>query len=121
MTFLMRVLEHTPHPIVLIPDRAKYHTSAETKAFFAQQTARLHVSLLPTYSPDDNPIEKLWKKITQHDTHLHSFPTFEGLTEKVEQGLLTFANAPKEVLALCCLPTELAKVAVERFLKQSFS
>jgi transposase len=111
ITFLMRVLEQTTHPIVLIQDGAKYHTSAETKAFFAQQTARLQVFQLPTYSPDYNPIEKLWKKIKQHDTHLHYFPTFEALTEKVEQALLTFANAPKEVLALCSLPTELARVA----------
>jgi len=111
ITFLTRVLEQTTHPIVLIQDGAKYHTSAETKAFFAQQTARLQVFQLPTYSPDYNPIEKLWKKIKQHDTHLHYFPTFEALTEKVEQALLTFAKAPKEVLALCSLPTELAKVA----------
>ena len=46
--------------------------SAETKAFFAQQTARLQVVQLPTYSPDYNPIEKLWKKIKQQETHLHT-------------------------------------------------
>lgn len=28
----------------------------------------------------------------QHYTHLHSFPTFEALTEKVEQALLTFTH-----------------------------
>ena len=44
-------------------------------------------------------------------SHLHYFPTFEALTEKVEQALLTFTNAPEEILALCSLPTELAKVA----------
>lgn len=111
IAFLQRVLEHTTQPILLIQDGAKYHTSAETKAFFAQQTARLQVVQLPTYSPDYNPIEKLWKKIKQQDTHLHYFPTFEVLTEKVEQALLTFANAPEEVLALCGLPTELARAA----------
>lgn len=111
ITFLTPVLEHTTPPIVLIQDGAKSHTSAETNAFFAQQTARLQVFQLPTSSPDDNPIEKLWKKIKQHDTHVHYFPTFEALTEKVEQALLTLANAPKEGLALCSLPTELAKVA----------
>jgi transposase len=111
ITFLTRVLEHTTQYIVLIQDGAKYHTSAETKAFFAQQTARLQVFQLPTYSPDYNPIEKLWKKIKQQDTHLHYFPTFEALTEKVDQALLKFAHAPAEVLALCSLPTELAKAA----------
>jgi transposase len=111
IAFLRRVLAQTTQPIILIQDGAKYHTSAETKAFFAQQTARLQVVQLPTYSPDYNPIEKLWKKIKQHETHLHYFPTFEALTEKVEQALLTFTNTPEEILALCSLPTELAQVA----------
>ena len=111
ITFLTRVQAQTTQPIMLIQDGPKYHTSAETNAFFAQQTARLQVFQLPTYSPDDNPIEKLWKQIKQHDTHLHHFPTFEALTAKVEQALLTFAKAPEEVLALCSLPIELARVA----------
>jgi transposase len=111
IAFLRRVLAHTTQPILLIQDGARYHTSAETTAFFAQQTARLQVVQLPTYSPDDNPIEKLWKKIKQQDTHLHYFPTFEALTEKVEQALLKFANIPEEILALCSLPAELAQAA----------
>jgi transposase len=65
IAFLSRVLEQTTQAIILIQDGAKYHTSAETTAFFAQQTARLEVWQLPTYSPDYNPIEKLWKKIKQ--------------------------------------------------------
>jgi transposase len=111
LAFLRRVLEHTTQPILLIQDGARYHPSAETKAFFAQQTARLQVVQLPTYSPDYNPIEKRWKKITQQETPLHYFPTFEALTEKVEQALLKFANIPEEILALCSLPAELAHAA----------
>src|SRR5215510_16088820 len=111
ITFLARVLAQTTQPIILIQDGAKYHTSAETKAFFAQQTARLEVCQLPTYSPDYNPIEKLWKKIKQQETHLHYFPTFAALTNKVEQALLKFANTPEEILALCGLSTALAQAA----------
>jgi transposase len=111
IAFLKSVLASTLHPIILIQDGARYHTSAETSAFFAQQAARLQVFQLPTYSPDYNPIEKLWKKIKQQDTHLHYFPTFEALTDKVEQALLKFANIPEEILALCSLPTELAQAA----------
>jgi transposase len=111
IAFLKGVLAQTTHRLLLIQDGARYHTSAETKAFFAQQAARLQVFQLPTYSPDYNPIEKLWKKIKQQDTHLHYFPTFEALTDKVEQALLKFANRPEEILALCGLPTELAQAA----------
>jgi transposase len=111
MVFLKRVLEQTTQHIILIQDGAKYHTSAETKAFFAQQTARLEVFQLPSYSPDDNPIEKLWKKVKKEGPPLQYFPTFEALTAKVEHALLKFANTPEEMLSLCSLPTELAKAA----------
>lgn len=109
--FLTRVLEQTTQPILLIQDGAKYHTSAEMKAFFTQQRTRLEVFQLPSYSPDDNPLEKLWKKVKKEGTHLQYFPTFEALTEKVEHALLKFSNAPEEILSLCSLPTELAKAA----------
>ncbi len=109
--FLSGVLEQTQQPIILIQDGAKYHTSAETTAFFEQHATRLEVCQLPTYSPDYNPIEKLWKKIKEAETHLHYFPTFAALTEKVEQALVKFGNAPQEILALCGLPAELALAA----------
>ncbi|MDX2044568.1 MAG: IS630 family transposase, partial [Acidobacteriota bacterium] len=57
---------------------------------------------------DYNPIEKLWKKVKDQDTHLHYFPTFEALTARVEQAMLKFANAPQQILTLCGLPTELS-------------
>jgi transposase len=111
IAFLTRVLEQTTQPIMLIQDGAKYHTSATMQRFFALHTARLTVFQLPSYSPDYNPIEKLWKKVKKEGTHLHYFPTFEALTHTVEQALLKFANTPKEILSLCSLPTELAMVA----------
>lgn len=98
--FLSHVLTLSERPIVLIQDGARYHTSQAMQEFFAQHADRLTVFQLPSYSPDLNPIEKLWKKIKQQETHLHYFPTFESLTEKVEQALVKFANAPKEVLAV---------------------
>jgi transposase len=98
--FLTQVLAQSERPIVLIQDGARYHTSKAMQDFFAQHAARLTVFQLPSYSPDFNPIERLWKKIKEQETHLHYFPTFESLKEKVEQALVKFANAPKEILAL---------------------
>ena len=111
MAFLTRVLAQTTPPIRLIQDGAKSHTSAAMPRFFALHTARLTVFQLPSYSPDDNPIEKLWKKVEKEGTHLHYFPTFEALTDKVEHALLKFAHTPAEILALCSLPTALAQAA----------
>ncbi len=109
--FLRRVIAQTTEHVILIQDGARYHTSAETNRFFAQHAERLTVFQLPGYSPDYNPIEKLWKKFKQQETHLHYFATFEALTKKVEEALIKFENAPREILALCSLPEELAWAA----------
>ena len=103
--FLRRVLSQTRKHVILIQDGARYHTSAATKTFFEQRSDRLTVFQLPSYSPDFNwsdtrPIEKLWKKVKEYGTHLHYFPTFEALKDKVEQALLDFKDAPSEVLSL---------------------
>jgi hypothetical protein len=111
MAFRTRVLEHTTPPIMLIQEGARYHTSAVMQRFFARHRARLTVFQWPSYSPDDHPIEKLWKKVTKDGTHLQSFPTFAALMDKVEHALLKFAHTPEEILSLCSLPTELTQAA----------
>jgi len=98
--YLKEVLDKTRKPIVLIQDGAPYHRSAAMKAFFEQHKHRLTVFELPSYSPDYNPIEKLWKKVKEKGTHLQYFPTFEALKDKVQETLSFFENAKEEVLSL---------------------
>jgi transposase len=111
LAFLTQVLAQTTQPLVLIQDGARYHTSKAAQAFFAAHADRVTVFQLPSYSPDYNPIEKLWKKVKDQDTHLHYFPNFASLTTRVEEALLKFTNTPQEILSLCSLPTELAFAA----------
>jgi transposase len=55
---------------------------------------------LPSYSPDFNPIEFLWKKVKKEATHLKYFATFDALTTAVDRTLYQFANSPSEILAI---------------------
>lgn len=98
--FLSEVMAQTTQHLILIQDGAKYHTSQAMKQFFAAHTNRLTMFQLPTYSPDFNPIEFLWKKVKKQATHLRYFPDFDQLVEKVESALLHFASTPKEITAL---------------------
>ena len=98
--FLQEVLEQTGQHLIVIQDGAKYHTSKAMRTFFAQHQERLTVVQLPSYSPDFNPIEFLWKKVKKQATHLRYFPAFTTLVQKVDEALLHFANLPNEVLAL---------------------
>jgi transposase len=99
-TFLLEVMQQTNQPLILIQDGARYHTSQEMKTFFAAHADRLTVYQLPTYSPDFNPIEYLWRNVKKQATHLRYFATFRELSEKVEEKLHLFANLPNTILAL---------------------
>ena len=98
--FLTEVLSKTRKHIILIQDGARYHTSKAMKNFFDRKAYRLTVYDLPSYSPDYNPIEKLWKKIKEKEIHLQYFPTFDLLKNKVEEALLHFQDLENEVLSL---------------------
>lgn len=101
--FLKEVLKKTRKPVILIQDGAPYHKGAVVKEFLSKHAKRVSVYNLPSYSPDYNPIEKLWKKIKEKGTHLQYFPTFDDLVNKVNDMLVKFENTPKEILSLFSL------------------
>jgi transposase len=98
--FLQMIMEQTAQHLFLIHDGARYHTSAATQAFLAAHRNRITVEPLPSYSPDDNPIEYLWKKTKQRATHNKYFKEFAELTVSVDKALAYFATHPVMVLGL---------------------
>jgi transposase len=110
--FLKFVLSKTRKHIILIQDGAPYHTSKYLKKFFADHSKRITVKTLPSYSPDYNPIEMLWKKIKEKEIHLHYFPTFQSLKTKVEESLLHFNDMQNEILALFVRYQKLSESAI---------
>ena len=103
-------MSQTKKHFILIQDGARYHTSKAMKEFFEKHSNRITVYQLPSYSPDYNPIERLWKKIKEKEIHLHYFPTFETLKERVREALLHFKNLKEEVLSLFVFYEELNMV-----------
>jgi transposase len=83
--FLQDIVSVYACPVILIEDGASYHGGAVTNEFKAQMEAqgRLFVERLPSYSPDKNPIEKLWKNTKKEATHCRYFETFENLRQVV--------------------------------------
>jgi len=69
--------------------------AAATKAmkeFFAQHKERLTVCPLPSYSPDYNPIEYLWRNTKKDATHNKYFEQFQEVLGAVEHTLNKFAR-----------------------------
>jgi len=98
--FLAEVLAATDQPLILIQDGARYHTAVDTKDFLATHATRVSVYQLPSYSPDYNPIEHLWKNMKRRTTHNRYFPAFDLVCASVEEGLAYFQAHPAEVKRL---------------------
>ena len=98
--FWQMIMAQTTAHLFLIHDGARYHTSQATQQFFAAHADRLTVHPLPSYSPDYNPIEYLWKKTKQRATHNKYFKEFVALTVSVDKALAYFAMHPETVLGL---------------------
>ena len=100
VAFLRDVLSQTRRHVVVIQDGARSHTSQATQDFCKAHAARLTIEPLPSYSPDFNPIEHLWKKVKKEATYLKYFPDFSQLQAEVDRALLHCAQTPSEITVL---------------------
>jgi putative transposase len=71
--------------IHVICDSAKCHTSNEVAVYLWDHRERIKLHLLPKYSPDCNPIERVWWNLHDRITRNHRCETMEELLD------LTFA------------------------------
>jgi transposase len=95
--FLKYLLSHFTGPVILIQDGARYHTSKATREFISAHKDQLIVYQLPSYSPDYNPIEYLWKKVKTKATHNRYFEEFVKLVQSVEDALKVLATQADEI------------------------
>lgn len=81
---------------VFVLDNAPYHKVAHSR------TGSFRLDFLPPYSPELNPIERVWKLLRRKATHNKYFPNLEDLVEAVEQQICAYQH-PNEILrSLCC-------------------
>lgn len=71
--------------IHVICDSAKCHTSEEVAVYLGEHRDRIKLHLLPKYSPDCNPIERVWWPLHEAVTRNHRCQSMQELLD------LTFA------------------------------
>ena len=77
--FIRYLLQSTQGKIFLILDNARWHRSKELKEFFETNRQRLEFIYLLPYSPELNPIERVWRITRRKVTHNRYFPSTEDL------------------------------------------
>lgn len=98
--FLRQLLTYYTGKITLVEDGASYHGSNIVKAFKLANVDRLTIEKLPAFSPDYNPIEKLWKNTKKESTHLKYFKTFEELHNSVVKTFKSYMQDASKTLCV---------------------
>lgn len=103
--FLKRLLKHRARGkrLVLLLDNAKYHHARILQPWLAEHRQQLTLLFLPPYSPDLNPIERVWKLTRRLATHNRHFPTLEGIMDAVTERFLMWRKPNRQLIKLCAI------------------
>jgi len=90
--FLIILLRHRrrARKIVILLDNARYHHAVALRPFFKSHRERLALQFLPAYSPELNPIERVWKLTRKLCTHNTYFGKLEALIDAVARQHTTW-------------------------------
>jgi len=72
--------------VVVIADNSKYHHAKLHAAWRLERQGRFSLDFLPPYSPELNPIERVWKRTRRNGLHNAYFPRLALVTESVEKN-----------------------------------
>lgn len=88
------VRQYTGRRIHLVVDNAKYHKAPEVMDWVEKNSAKIELHFLPTYSPELNAAEYVWKETRRKTTHNRFFPTVDHLKQKLFRRFNRFQGNP---------------------------
>jgi transposase len=86
--------------IMLICDNARFHHAKWLTEWVSNQKERLRLEFLPAYSPDFNPIERLWRWIKSEYIHNRCWESQAQLKTYLVEVLEKLARNPDELLSV---------------------
>ena len=98
----IRYLPDSAHgKIYLILDNAKWHRAKVLEGFFESNQDRLVRIFLPPYSPELNPVERVWRITRRQVTHNRYFPSVEDLRIALVSQFTKWGQPNRPLRALC--------------------
>jgi transposase len=100
---LRRKSSRSGRRVVVITDNAKYHHAKLHADWRIEQEPKFLLDFLPPYSPDLNPIERLWKLVRRLCLHNRYFPLLEDVVTSVESKFSEWTSGSEIVRKLCAI------------------
>ena len=89
--------------VVVITDNARFHHAKMHQAWREAQAPNFRLDYLPPYSPDLNPIERVWKLTRRLCLHDQYFPTLDRVIVAVEKEFRRWTHGSVTLRRLCAL------------------
>jgi len=104
-TFLEKLLRHRRkgRTMIVVLDNARYHHARLIRPWLHRKRAILRLLFLPPYSPELNPMERVWKLTRSVCTHNQYFPVLDDLVERVFLQLATWSRPNHTLRRLCAV------------------
>lgn len=100
---LRRVSQRPNRRVVVIVDNARYHHAVLHQDWRARWADHFQLSFLPPYSPDLNPIKRVWKLTRRSCLHNRYFPDLEDVMRDVEQQFRQWSRGNDTLRRLCAI------------------
>lgn len=100
---LKKVSAKAGRNVVVILDNARYHHAKLHKEWRALHGGKFGLSFLPAYSPELNPIERVWKLTRRKRIHNQHFKTLEYLIDEVDKQFGEWSSPNQTLRRLCAI------------------
>jgi transposase len=101
VAFLQHLRVKHPEPLIVIWDNGPAHGGEALRAYLRTPGLRLRLVRLPSYSPDFNADEAIWRWIREDVTANTCFGTKAKVREKVDHFFSSVAARAEEVIQRC--------------------
>lgn len=103
MKGLRRASIRSGRRVVVITDNAKYHHARLHKPWREAHGGDFVLDYLPPYSPELNPIERVWKLTRRRCLHNRYFPELDLVIDAVEEEFAQWTKGSDLLRRLCAI------------------
>lgn len=103
MKQLKKISSKAGRKVVVILDNARYHHAKLHKEWRELNAGKFGLSFLPAYSPELNPIERVWKLTRRKRVHNRHFEKLEYLIDEVEKQFDEWSKPNQTLRRLCAI------------------
>lgn len=101
LKYLRKISSHSGRKVIIITDNARYHHARLHKNWRKKCSDKFELMFLPPYSPELNPIERVWKLTRRIAVHNRYFPSLKSIADSIDSTFDKWASGNDTLRKLC--------------------